>query len=156
MAKDYLSQNEQFDFIVINGALNIIDKKLENGWHQSADEKKFMKYASTYIDKYLKSVCDRISEEAFSRLNNYNENYKLKMHPDESKYMEIAMLDKNTMQDLIEHCVYKCDTCDLSDVANCSIRIAMVNAFVPPLPRACGGECEYYLGPDNSEVQNEG
>ncbi|WIF95146.1 DUF5651 domain-containing protein [Caminicella sporogenes] len=141
--KDYLNAEELNDFLLIATVLQTVSK-IRKGWSSrnnlTKEEHKNLKYAETYLEKFLTQLVSRLSAKEQRKIENRAKEFELKiidkytlqrMKGQWEEELKVAHLKREEFEDWCEqimeihckHCKKHHDSCNLYDV--------FVNNFVP-------------------------
>lgn len=147
--KTYLNGEERRINTFIMLMYGIIETLLQRKDIMSKLEIKCLKYVSTYIDKYIEALTERVGKEEKRRLYNEAMNNKIELKP---KICDGQLLvDKDSLEETCRMAVEKnCFGCKRIDWHNCGLYKCMHKVGMGKVDEDYDG-CEFYYEPVEDE-----
>lgn len=140
--KDYLNREERRIATFICVMYSIVENLLETNKHLSKDETTALKYAHTYLDKYITALIKRVGVEEGNRIYKLARDNKVELI--QKQYDGQLLVDKNCMEEVARMAVEThCFGCKRTDWHNCELCKFM---HTLKLGRICEdtNRCEFY------------
>lgn len=162
--KDYLSADERTYCTTIGIVAGVISDHLDkSGKHMTKNERKYLKTALTYIQKFLPELFGRVGAKEGQRIIQTMETHEFTMMPkltakrkfdEQSKYVELSTEEfYDFAERLLDHNCTKC-TKDAEQIEECRLRHIFFEKDLPPVVGQTDG-CQYQEPKKQSRGQNK-
>lgn len=144
--KNYLNQEERRVATYICIVYGLIETLFENKKNISKEELTALKYADTYLDKYIQALIRRVGPVEGDRIYREAMNNKVELVP--KNYDGQLVVDKNALEEVARMAVEThCFGCKRDDWRNCELYRCMDKL---KMGRVCDepGKCEFYYEED--------
>lgn len=147
--KTYLNGDERRVATCILSVYGVMDKVIERANIISKEEVKCLKYASTYIVKYMEALRERVGQEEVVRI--YDEALKSKLDLKYDGCEGFLSVDKDSLEEVCRIAVEeKCFGCTRKDWRDCGLYKCMHRAGMGKVDDDYNG-CEFHYDKKEEE-----
>ena len=140
--KTYLNREERRLATYICIVYGLIDTIFEFKDNISKQEITALKYANTYLTKYIEALINRVGREEGERIYKEARDHVVELKP--KNYNGQLIVDKDSMEEVCRMAVEaNCFGCDRVDWRNCGLYKCMNNMEVG-IVNDTKGKCEFY------------
>ena len=146
MPKNYLNQRERELFGITFALFESIKEYVEaNEMWMGRDEKKYLRSATTWYEKFMSELFARVGTEKGRQMIRDFNGSKVFFDTPKTKRPDVIQIDTESVQDLAEGIISgHCARCRDTRQTDCSVREILILASIPPYDE--DGTCPYYPG----------